>query len=302
MPQRKAHVKRIFQIDPDTGELNTSLWVDVLRIDKLPVVFQAASDDGTVGQVINYKFIWNDDINNPVDNIDASNADAQFENANAGRTTERYEIKDPDNPDDRTSSVIVWIVDKLKVNFSADAKTGAVHQAQQFVFNNIPASLDEPNPFPDSQTSSNPPSNRTTSVIKVVNNDLNGLSMSDDDGSNAVIVDWVDYQQAMNDGNTDDSTSLNVEFTDIFKVNFGANVVTGAVGQTIQFVLFGNRTVENMFNAGDPNAVDANGDPCVIRLDPLQVVVNIGRGLAAIFGPRDDDAPAPPWAWANSTK
>jgi hypothetical protein len=297
---RKAHVKRVFKIaaNPDTGEdaIVTDFFVDMLRIDELPVIFQS-TDRGKLGQAIKYILKWNDDRDNPLDNIDASNADAQFENANAKRKTEKKRITDPDVktsttelPDGSSNSatsiddndILLWIVDRVKIKMPQGKDTGELDQVVQFVFNNIPLVGDEEGRLPGK---------RTTSVIKIVNNDLAGLKMATDvdaDGNDitpkAIIRDWDTYRQALIDGKTDkdDKLFLPVEYTDDFIVLFGvdANRFTqGIIGQAIRHKLTGNRAVENLFEAIDQDIVEKK---TWIRLDPLQVIVNVGSNIIAV--------------------
>jgi hypothetical protein len=127
------HVKRVFQMDAD-GQPNPDVYVDVLRHNKLAMNFQTSSS-GQAGLRINYKLKWNDDPNNPDNSVDDSGKDAQQENANAGRKTKQLAIKDPENPDDPTGEVKLWIVEKLKVSFGAE-DTGKLGQRIQFVFHN----------------------------------------------------------------------------------------------------------------------------------------------------------------------
>lgn len=266
---RKAHVKRIHKIITDTDGNQTlaeDIWIDVLRIDKLPVIFQS-TDQGVRGQIIVHNYKWNDDPNNPDPNIDASNADIQFENANANRKTEQFLVKDPNDPAATAADngINLWIVDKLKVAMPKGGDEPG-NQFVNFLFNNLP--LDGTRGIP---------SNRTTSVIRIVNNDLNGMKMNADDGT-PFIVDWDTYRQALIDGLSDpnDQLFLSVEFTDNFTIRFGADWLTGIVGQNIKYVLTANTPVENMFLKGDVNAVDADGNSALIRTDPLQVIVNVG--------------------------
>jgi hypothetical protein len=261
---RRAHVKRVFATESDTV-LNTEVWIDVLRLDQLPVAFQSSADSGAVGQEIDYVLHWNDDPNHPKDQIDNSKADQQGENANAARETSQLAIENPESPDD--PQVLLWIIERALVSRQADPDTGKLGQDVQLVFDNAVVA------------------DREVSVIKVVNNDLGGMQMADQDGRNPAIVDWNDYQQALQAGQTDDSQRLDVECTDRYSGAFQAAETTGAAGQYITFVL-ANGQVEQLFDAGDPKAVD------VIRTDPLQVIVNVGfGGLAVIFGPMAEDAP-----------
>jgi hypothetical protein len=279
MPQRVMHVKRVHQLvrnDDDTADvINGDIWLDVLRIDRLPVTFQGASD-GKAGQIVNYKLIWNDDLFNPAQNVDASNADIQFENANARRKTEQIEIRDPAaKTGDNLSSVYLWIVDKIKVAVQGK-NDGTQGQNVLLTFNNLPFDRSKGNP-----------SNRTTSVIKIVNNDLDGLKMTNSDGY-PIIMDWDTYLQALQNGNVDptDGLFLTVEYTDKFTVQFGADADTGAEGQNIVFNLAGNRNIENLFFQGSIDATDVNGETAVIRLDPFQAIVNVGSNIIAVeFAP-----------------
>ncbi len=299
--KRKAHVKRIYKIvtDPDTKEefLSTDIFVDVLRIDELLVNFQS-TDDERLGQIIKYVLKWNDDKDNPLDNIDASAADIQFENANAKRKTEKRRIVDPGVKTDKTplpegssesatstedNDLYLWIMKRVKIMMPRGEVTGREDQIVQFVFNNRPL-------FDDSE---GPPSNRTTSVIKVVNNDLGGMKMAtepqaDGDGAGedpqAIIRDWDTYRKALEDGKTDkdDELYLTVEFTDNFTVNFGADAERGLEAQGIKHVLGNNRAIEDMFAKGDPKALDLDGKSALIRLDPLQLIVNVGSNIIAV--------------------
>jgi hypothetical protein len=301
---RQAHVKRVFQLednpnyDPsnlDAGPaqtINPDIWVDMLRIDQLPVIFQS-TDDGRLGQRIIYKLKWNDDPNDQDPTIDNSAADVQAENANiSSRKTRQLKIKNPESPDDLTAQLKLWIVEKLRVERNGK-ETGKSGQGVQYVFNNTPITGDPDNP------DAIPNLKRTTSVIKVMNNDLAGMKMSDDDGSNPVLVDWFTYTDALSSEDAEIDTGgvhLDVEVTDNLWVGFGADEDSGIVGQIIQFILQpGNNPIEDWFEQGDISAVDVNGDPAVVRTDPLQDVVNVNfGGLAVIFGVKDEDAPKKP--------
>lgn len=294
----KRHVKRVFKTatNPDTGEegVVTDIFIDVLRTDVLPVNFQT-DDEGRRGQIINYKFAWNDDFNNPDPNIDASNADAQFENANASRKTKKRAIVDPGVPTDTNSdtsiddnNITLWLIERLKVKLSGiEFPTG---QVTQVVFNNNP---------PDS--SDGVPSKRDVSLIKVVNNDLNNMKMTDENDK-SLIIDWGDYQQALQNGKTDpkDDLFLTVEVSNQFKVAFGveagkitkspyADPRAGIKGQVIGYFYTEYKdTLLKLFDPGDPDATDADGNSAIIRLDPLQEIVNVGSNIIAVeFLPGD---------------
>lgn len=268
---RKAHVKRIYQQDPDTGNINQDVWVDVLRIDQLSIA-QQGKDTGAQGIITNYNFKWDDDPNNFI-NI----GDQQQENANPKRVTEQLPIK---NPDDNTQSINLWIVDRLTTILQGQT-SGVAGQGTRLVFNNTPF-------FPAPDAPAGTPSNRTTSVVKIINNDLGGSGGLD---MTLGPVDWFNvYLPALTNGQKDDSQHINVEMTDDFKVLFGPDATndSGAVGQVIKYVLGNNRPVENLFDQADPYA-DANTP--AIRTDPLQTIVNVNWGTPAksvvwLFGPR----------------
>jgi hypothetical protein len=127
---------------------------------------------------------------------------------------------------------------------------------------------------------------RRVSIVKVVNNNLGDLKMSDDDGSNPVIVKWEDYKAALQAGETDDSQHLDVEITQRFWVSF-ASEESGGKGQIIQFVL-DNEQVEELFDSGGDKTM-------AVRTDPFQAIVNVSLGgLAAEFGDKAKNAPGPP--------
>src|SRR5215831_6341650 len=286
---RRAHVKRIYKLmtnsdvtdefgDPEKA-LNTDYFVDVLRLDQLPVFFQS-TEEGKIRLVIRYFFAWNDDILNPLDNIDASNADLQFENANAKRVMEKLRIADPDvTAADEEQPFYIWLVRNVKVKLRGK-ELGIRDQIVQFVFRNVP--LDG---------SKGEPGRRTTSVLKVRNNDLNHLMDKAADDESYRIFDWDTYRQALIDGKVDDDDPffLTVEATDNFIVKFQADELKGRLGQMIRHVLQ-NKPIENMTNAdgdylffqGDKDVLDADGNTALIRTDPLQQIVNVGSNIIAV--------------------
>src|SRR5215831_1439022 len=170
---RKAHVKRVHKIvvDPDGNEVIVDdYWVDVLRLDKVPFRFQSAVE-GFQGQIITQVINWNDDPYNPLPNADTSNADVQFENANAERKTRKLTIQDPDVKSDTATkgtidddSIYLWIVDKLKSVVRGPSVP--VGQAIIYSFDSWPA---------DGSGDKQPGKDRKTSPIKVAFNDLGGL-------------------------------------------------------------------------------------------------------------------------------
>ena len=290
---RNAHVKRIFKIavNQDTGEeaLVEDIYIDVLRIDRLSVIYRS-TDEGKEPQAINYRYQWNDDKDNPVDRIDASKADLQYENANAKRKTEKRKIEDPDVksdtgalPEGSSSSatslddndIVLWIVKRLKVKMPQGEVTGRRDQIVQFAFNNKPKDESE-----------GAPSKRRTSPVKIVNNDLGGMKMTrEDEGGNirAIIRDWETYRTALQNGKVDekDELYLAVEFTDDFTVRFGVGAEKEIVGQAIRHVLGNNRAIEELFEAVDPANIAAE-ERTLIRIDPLQAVVNVGSNIIAV--------------------
>jgi len=281
-PGRIAHVKRIFAVD-SSNTVDPDVWIDVLRIDELPIAFQSKSDTGTVGQIIQHVLLWNDDPNNPLPYVDNSNADIQGENANATRNTHPLQIYDPADPPTDPGPLDdnpwLWVVDRLPVQFQSDSESGAVGQTIWLVFDNTQ---------PDGNIGlgpNKPPSQRVVGVAKVVNNDLGGAQMSDDDGSNPALVDWETYFEAYQAGTIDDTQSINVEFTERYTIQFQSDTDTGMVGQDIWFQFATTRLIEPFFQAGDPDVVDVNGNPAVFRTDPFQTIVNVGYGgLAVEFG------------------
>jgi hypothetical protein len=286
MDPRSSHVKRIRQVttDPETGEqsLADDVWIDVLRLDKLPINFRS-TDLGASGQLIAYVLVWNDDPFNPAGNIDASNADAQFENANASRKTVQIDVQDPGVPSASSdNSVKLWIINQLTlIARGQDFPQG--WQNRKIVFNNLPA-----------DGSKGTPAKRQVSVLKIVNNDLNGMKMIDDDGKPFVVA-WETYRQALQDGKSDpdDPLYLTVEFPDRFTLDFGADALLGTRGQHIAYVPTGYQAIENLFEAGDPEALNADGNSALIRTDPLQVIVNCGSNIIAVeFSPPPLESPA----------
>ena len=294
---RKAHVKRIFQLTDDDGNVvhgegasgttNTDIWVDVLRIDNINYNFQSTTE-GIQGQTSIYCQIWNDDQNNknPTGGVDDSGADPQYENANASRKMKQIEIKDNDAPDDQTKSVFFWITEQVEMKLNG--VSGRNVQDLWFIYDNT------------SEQDGN--QSRKAITIKVPYNDLNGLEMDDGNGV-SLILDWKVYKQGLEDGKQNqppagsDSTAkfLTVEIADKFALNSQSDPDTGIKGQALAFVL-DNTELDpdkgsDLFGAGDSGASNSDGTSAVIRTDPMQVIVNVSDGVAVIFGPKDQDAP-----------
>jgi len=278
MAARKAHVKRIYAVtlgdpaDPTSSNtVNPDVWIDVMRIDLLPTVLQG-DPTAKMGQITNYRFKWDDDPNSWT-----NQGDVQQENANPKRRTHQLKIM---NPDDDTQFINLWIVDRLTTGlFGTDS--GIENQGTNFVFNNTPFFTNPDNPV------NGQPSNRTTSVVRVINNDLGGSSNAPDMSQGASPVDWETvYLPALQNGTKDDSQHVIVEMADDFKILFGPNagspiplVDAGIMGQVIRYTLPGNRPVENLFDRAG-----GNDDPKApaVRLDPLQAIVNVKWGPGAV--------------------
>jgi hypothetical protein len=310
----KAHVKRVHKMErnpdfpPDDEEnperMFEDVWVDVLRLDKLFVRLQSEHITPKVieGQRIQYVFKWNDDIREPDPDIEINEDTTdkvQWENANPIRKTKKLLIKDPDvkapakgqpkhNVDD--NSVSLWIVEKVRVDEPRGKTPTNRGQKVQYVFKNE---------IPDKDDES--PRTRETTPIEVVNNDLNGLKMmteekNEDGVREALIIDWEKYLEALKDGDTDedDDLVLTVEVVDNFRVRFQSDPKTGQKGQLRNVVLASKQSdrhrryeqVEDNFEEGDRDAEDAYGNPALVRLDPLQVIVNVGSNIIAVeFAP-----------------
>jgi hypothetical protein len=285
MAPPKAHVKRIFKTatNPDTGEVGivTDYFVDVRRTDEMTVNFQSTLE-GKQGQMIRYKFIWNDNPNDHLKGVDDSNADIQYENANAKRKTRKRRIKDPDVPSDKDNElsindndILLWMVERLKIQLPrGDIFEG---QVAQFVFNDNLLDSSE----------GDPSQSRVTAFMKIVNNDLNNkLKMADDDGKNPVMVDWATYKQALQNGNIDktDPFFIVVEMTDKFSIRFQPDQTVshpGLLGQRIVFVLNVNKIdVESLFEQLRRDDIDVNQQ--IVRVDPFQDIVNVGSNIIAV--------------------
>jgi hypothetical protein len=286
--KRKAHVKRIF-LDDRTGRTQSDpgSWVDVMRIDELPVRFQS-KEAGVQGQIITFKFHWNDDPENP--NNALGEGDYQQEDAVTSRKTEAKKIY----ANDGTIASELRIISKMKVMMPQGSPVGKAGQIVNFKFGNT--SIHDPDARP---------SKRKTTVVKVFNTGL-----GPDDQGNIIdmgkiingklvgrIVDWDSYKQALLNGNVNDGgpkydnvanfRHLNLEITDNFLISFQADAddPAGKEGQIIKYVLQ-NKELEpddkdnpdggtHIFKKlGDLDAKDDDGNYTVIRLDPLQTIVN----------------------------
>lgn len=278
MAQRQSHVKRIFRVDPHDGSVDTGVWIDVMRIDKLTLDLRG-EESGVQDLEFDYVLLWNDDpFNKGQNGADDSNADKDYENANAVRTTKQLEVKNPDSPDDSSQSAFLWIIKELTLN-GRGMPDGSKSQDITLVFNNTPATDDDGNTV------------RQVTVIQVVNNDLVGNAMDDGNG-NAIITDWDIYKEWLIAGQNDTGTKLNVEVTDNYTIDFRGDE-SGNPSQTVEFVL-DNQEIDGvrgdtgqhlgiaLFPLGDPGAVDADGMPSVIRTDPLQIIVNCQFGGLAV--------------------
>jgi hypothetical protein len=96
------------------------------------------------------------------------------------------------------------------------------------------------------------------------------------------IVKWNDYQKALQAGTIDTTdVELTVEFVDKFSINFQTDTL-GIQGQGINYILKGNTNIEKLYEQGDADVMDADGKPALLRLDPLQVIVNVGTNVIAV--------------------
>jgi hypothetical protein len=296
---RSAHVKRVFALEgggdarkKGAGDQNTILtdtWFDMLRVEDLPVTFWGDSY-GSNAQQIDFVVHWNDDPANPDDNIDDSNADIQYENANAARTTHQLEVKNPDisisDVEDGDDNQL-WVIDRTGTQISqSDLYSGRQGQEVIFTFHN-----DQPGGEGDDDQN---PADRKVRVVKVYNNDLAGFKMSDDDGTHPMIVPYEDYLQQLQQGEKDTSQYIDYELTIRYFHRFQTEEQRGGVqGQKVAMSLAENQNIyEQYFDDGDPQAVDVDGVSSVVRTDPLQSIVNLSwGGLAVIFAPQNQDSP-----------
>ena len=261
-PKRKAHVKRIYKIDPETEEIDDSIWIDVLRIDRLNVAYRGL-DSGKTEMATNFRFKWNDD---PRDGF----GDNQNENGNKTRKTKKLEIE---NPDDEDQTIDLWIVRKAKITtrgaLQPGEDLGGTYQTVNWAFNNTPREGDED--VPDAL-----PSKRKFRSVKVVNNDLNDLDM-ERDGPNRGIIDWKTYLEALQSGEIDDSQWLDVEFRLTLELNMGRMLDRCGPGRS-QYILTNNVAIEELENSEGEKLFelsDPDADPPPLRLDPLQFIVNV---------------------------
>jgi hypothetical protein len=302
--KRKAHVKRIYISDPvDTGEVfnpnagptsgdpsgtptDTSTWIDVLRIENMFITYKAL-DTGKITST-RYDFTWNDDPQNPADGVDA---DAQQENGNPARKMKQVLVHnpqdyDPQNPNDGTLTPL-WCINKTPVKVRGGGQpgldSGVTNQRVNWQFNNI-------NPADTMDDPSKIPSKRDVSTVRVTNNDLTGadgnqLKMADDDNK-AILVSWDTYLEALQNGDTDDSQFVDVEFADAFSIVFGADLANGIKGQTIKYKMTNNKDIEEATSnidgtllfekTDDATAADPSANlPPPVRTDPLQLIVNV---------------------------
>jgi hypothetical protein len=277
--KRKAHVKRIYQVVEDDGNggwrgstgngdggstrINHDVWVDVLRIDNLYVLYRGLPY-GTAGMGVTHKFKWDDDPNNF-----NFNGDLQQENANPNRKTSKTKVK---NPDDTSQFINLWTIDRARIVQTGGLQPGdgggGSGQTVNWNFNNTP--------FTESKHA-----NRTTSFVTIMNNDLGG---NDGPDMTQGLMDWESiYLPALQNGKVDNSQKLDVEMVDNFSLNFGVSAIDSSAGQGIKVILGNNKQIENLFFRSDPNV-----DLPPLRLDPLQIIVNVSWLRCVWF------------AWANS--
>jgi hypothetical protein len=290
---RSAHVKRVFALEGggearaqakggDQSAIISDCWIDVLRVDHLPVAHWG-DNYGTNNQQIDFVVHWNDDPDNPEENTDDSNADIQYENANAARETHQLEIKNPqvsqndvqDGDDNQ-----LWLIDRTGLQiFQSDGVSGKHGQGIIFTFHN-----DQPQ-GQGGENDDGRPADRNVQVVKVVNNDLGGFEMANEDGSHPKIVPFEDYLKRLKAGTNDDSQYLDVEITTRYHHRFQTDEVRGGVqGQEIVMSMIEGKTLaEGYFDYGDPEARDVDGLPCLVRTDPFQTIVNVGFPIGAVF-------------------
>jgi hypothetical protein len=296
--KRKAHVKRIFisdPVDPETGQpttgstdppgtpTDTSIWVDVLRIDGLFVWYKALDTGKTTAT--RYVFNWDDDPDkhkNP--------GDAQQEKANPARKSKQLMIHDPDDydPQDLKAGTIIplWLIEKTPIEARGGGQPGVEKGATQrvnWVFNNL-------NPLDPNKTPDKPPAKRKVTAVTVANNSLTGTDGNDlemttkDSQGNTVgkVVDWDTYFEALKAGTTDDSQKVDVELLSEFSIAFGPDLTAGIKGQTIKYALTNNKDIKEATLNSDGSLlfkkVEDTTDtskPPPLRLDPLQMIVNV---------------------------
>jgi hypothetical protein len=250
---RKAHVKRVFYVDPNSGTADASKFVDTERIDEMHVKY--VTTDGAVQDAV-IALDWRDDPNTlPGDGSNYINDMQVFDDFGsivsnpslfssdptmAGQATRKKVIIS----NDQSSFVMLAVRDKIVTHESAKVQVRA--------FNN-----DDDGQGLDTK--------RSTSVRRIYH-------MSPADGSDpptdpTAFIDSV-YQGA--DVNVDKSQFVDVEVVDKYTVK--QNQGYGLDGQTV--VTLNNQDYYNLPNVDVPDDSGSNVTP--LRLDPFQRIVNVG--------------------------
>jgi len=276
----ESHVKRIYISDPEGDGSPTSqdVWIDVLRLDNVHVHYSGMKE----GDLTNTKYVFHW--------YDNKGGDKQHENSNKNRGTRKILIK---NPDDPNTKIPLWIVRVTGIRSKGGGQPGILKGQTQTLF----WRFNNTNPY-TGEGGSSKAANRDVKNVTVVNNDLGGLDMSD-----GKLVPWYKYLAALKKGTKDESQKLYVEIPHRFGIKFSVDV-EGSIKRQIVNYKFTHykKEVENLFKGADASQFSKVGDVPPVRLDPLQIIVNVSWLVTdfLIFGRQGSGSSATPFLICSS--
>lgn len=245
-------MKRIYAKDANDDDI-LDISVDVARIDEALVNNGPETKASSEYAALSWPF---GDADKQGSKLHVQWEDTHKENNNPTRKTEKRIIRNPQDPSsgetDGSPAVKLDII--VKTHFQTKVRQQNETLGHIWNFNNNPK---DPN-SPDNDGGA-PNTARKVKAIRVVNNDLDGLDMTNP-------VKWDDYLTALKKGKQDTSQYVDAEVMQKFTVAQRNGSQTQNAAVTLN-----NDDVIKQFDASPSDAY-------LVRLDPFQIIVNVQWG------------------------
>lgn len=263
------HVKRIYVSD-GSGGLNTSGWVDVIRMDNWYTTARAKTDEPYYQGIV-WVLQWLDSLDDP-----NTVGDVQNEGNNQTRNYDIVVIGNPTSgpylPGD-AGSVQLNLIDNTKTEMRG--RLLGTTSVEGRYYKNAPLTGD------NTQKQS---FSRIVTAVRAVHNDLGGFNFD-----SSQVIDWPTYKAALDAGSTDSTQFLDQEVSSIFFVDQrpqidyqsnaaddGTNQFERGTGQFLGSTMHGLGN-NNNFDVTAAYFLPIPGSAPIppIRLDPYEAVINV---------------------------
>jgi hypothetical protein len=268
-PYPKMHVKRIYHTASD-GTSDSSIWIDILRVDVFRTVTAASPDQGAYQGIVWY-LKW---------------LDEDAEDNNPARVTHLLTIYNPSSgpqippPHSHADGTVDLVLMDKTTTVANGYWSGRMGEGAKRIWKNYTLDTD-PDDSPNKITTA-----REVEAVRVVNNDLGNLDMTSP-------VDWPTYLDALLGGNQDPSQYVDIEVVGLYKTfqNAGypaylgatpdVNPTPGTPTQTARTPSFGGDRSRKAFGSNTLGELASIFSPSpdsaapVFRTDPYQVIVNV---------------------------